>query len=426
MPGLRGEFASMKNALDSDSDDDDDVGKSKIMKAKNATKEGADKLYKPSNAKGLDALRGQKGASTWKTSLESKETQGETVIGLRAGTRVATEAGRSAGEELAARKMLSGAASIDTEAHTRYGERMKEQKAYQGPEIVKKIVEKAIVYEKPAPQPVPAHVMTANDLIEEMNTLRLDPAAYAKKLEILIRPYYDGKTAYPPRGVGEAHATLEGIEAVDEAISFLKRSAKTSKLKIVPGLMTAANDYIETAKTEEHPNCTAAQHGRVEGAVYDLIARRCLYADEAIAQILIADGDKTRRARRRLLEPKLTRCGAAVFLQQDCKHAAADGTIAVITCAQTFRAYPKPGFHSYQGKIPIADDAFLELLLALPEPLPNDILARIKQGHKVDIDYKQSSATITISEPSGAQDTIQVDDISNSYADTRQNFDSST
>ena len=73
--------------------------------------------------------------------------------------------------------------------------------------------------------------------------------------------------------------------------------------------------------------------------------------------------------------------------------------------------FPTVGKLSYKGKVPIKDDEFTELLLALPEPLPNDLMKKIRAGGTVEIDYRGTSATVTATAKDGTVDTFEVEEL---------------
>ena len=290
----------------------------------------------------LEKLRGQHGAATWKTTTEATPEQ------------------RKYGE----------VAAVDTTAHGAYGTRMEKASAYEGPKISTTI--ETVVAEYAKPELLPNRELTAASLLAEVNLVRTKPKAYVKTLE-KFRGFYEDLTRHSPRDSTD-RVTAEGLRALDEAIAFLKKAEAVPALKTIGGLTKAAE-----------ARRGASEFGKVEGISFDLVARNTA-PDEVVVDLLICDGDAVRKTRRQLLNDNITRAGAAVS-KDDC----------VLVCAQTFREYPLAGTASYHGKIPVQDETFLEMLLALPDPLPKDLLSRIKLGHLVAIDFHPSSKTrITI------------------------------
>lgn len=79
------------------------------------------------------------------------------------------------------------------------------------------------------------------EVVLETNAARTDPKGYAKHLETL-REFYKGKYLMIP---GETTLiTVEGVEAVDEAIKFLKKASPLPALKPSKGMSLGARDHV--------------------------------------------------------------------------------------------------------------------------------------------------------------------------------------
>ena len=393
MAGFRKDFAALKMAGGEDSssdEDDDDISKKMTSRfggvGKGRAAQGA--AFEPEQKGALDALRSQKGAGTWKTTSAAREAAPSGVAGFRVGTNVSTVSGGGA------------AGAVDAAPKTAFGARMTPATAYVGPATPSKA---APVAKAPyaAPAPLPAGKPLAA-LLDEVDAFRSDPRAYASTVA-KFRPFYDGQTFHCPRGDSTTpRATLEGVEALDELVAYLGEMKATQPLKRIAGLDAAAKDLVDAkAAKAPSPAVRAAVYGLVEGAVVDVVSRKALRADEALLHLLLCDGDKTRRVRRHLADPKLTRGGVSC--------ASGDEATAVLTLATTFRPHPTPGKRTYGGKVPVSDDEFLEVLLALPEPLPSDLLSKIKAGATVEIDWAKTNAKVTATSPDGSSEEIAVD-----------------
>ena len=422
MAGFRKDFAALKLAGGEDSSSDDDGGgdlKKKMAArfggvGKGRAAQGA--AHEPEHKGALDALRGQKGAGTWKTSEaaapESERTAASGVGGFRAGTHVST-APRGA-----------AAAAVDAAPRTAYGARMAAAPAYVGPASSAKAAAAAPgAYEKPAPLPGAAGL---DGLLDELNAFRANPRAYAATVA-RFRPFYDGLDFHAPRGgAAVPRATIEGVAALDELLGWLKTATPAPAIKLAPGLADAARELVDAAAAGDaagrstgsashatlsnkvgalSPAARAAARGLVEGAVLDVVARRVLFADEALLQLLLADGDATRRTRRHVADARLSRGGGASAATAG----AGDGTVAALTLAATFRPHPTPGKRAYRGKVPVSDDDWLQCVLALPDPLPNDLLAMVKRGASVEVDYQTTGANVVATFPGGAVEEISVE-----------------
>jgi uncharacterized protein YkwD len=80
-----------------------------------------------------------------------------------------------------------------------------------------------------------------DEIVEEHNRARQDPKAYAAHLEALRRQF-DGKLIRFP---GEPSViTQEGVEAVDEAIDYLRKARALPALIASRGMSRAAEDHV--------------------------------------------------------------------------------------------------------------------------------------------------------------------------------------
>jgi len=347
MAGFRGDFNKLALADDS-SDEECEVG---AIKKKQAAKlAGATPAVEPHK------LATQKGATTWQTHSVAKEEKKDEVYGFRAGTSVSTV------------KQGGGLSSVvDKSAHTAYGTRMAGRAEYVGPAVPeKKPRAKPTRYVKPALLG-PGSV----ELDVEINRVRASPAAYAEELSKKFRGFFDdSKSFHAPRDAESVETTVEGLEGFDETVAWLRKQAPAPPLLRTDALDAASQSYPDNF----------SDFGWAEGLVFDVTAHRARAADEALLRILSCDGDKLRRGRK-ILDKKLTRFGYCLLEERD---APSNSSFKALFC-QTFRPKPKQTHLQYQG-YPIKDDDFLELLLALPEPLPNDLTRKLKQNHKIAID----------------------------------------
>jgi uncharacterized protein YkwD len=78
-------------------------------------------------------------------------------------------------------------------------------------------------------------------LLDEVNAMRANPAAYAEHLEARLR-HYDGKLLRLPKQV--PRRTMEGATAVREAIRALRAAKPAPELKHEPLLSRAASDHV--------------------------------------------------------------------------------------------------------------------------------------------------------------------------------------
>lgn len=342
MAGFRADFAKMGLADSSDSDEGEDV-----------KKRAAKLLSKEAPAGPSLKIRDQRGVQTWQTATVKSEQPRTEQHGFRAGTTVSTVSSGGVAQR------------VDTSARTAYGARMeREARPYQGPEVPRPREEKKqAVYVKPAPHVGPP----LSHIIDELNSMRADPESYSRKLQAL-REYYN-----PADRTFDGRVTVEGVEAHDELIGFLSKQTPVSE----PPLKTI--------------DCL--QGGQVEGLVCDF-KTEARFADVALYKILVCDGDKMRRGRR-ILDKKLTRAHASFGVVD--RGGVKEEEVTLKLC-QTFRPLAKKITLSYQG-YPIKDnDDFVELLLGLPDPLPNQFTQKLKAKHLIEIDATRSPEEVVVTD----------------------------
>lgn len=360
MAGFRKDFAKLALA---------DQGEEEEVDVQSIKKKAAAKLEAEAPDVAPSKLRNQKGTDTWKTFEPSAPGRSERVLGFRAGTSVTTV---SSG---------GGQGSVDVRAHTAYGERLGATRQYVGPDVKSDEAAVVEVYAKPRLlEPGPP----LSAFCDELDALRRDPPAYVAKVRSFV-PFFEGKVFHNPRGEGSS-STVEGAAALEELCTFLGSQTPFPPLKRLEALDAAAVDLANLAI-----------YGTSEGLVLDMTAHKVRCADEALLKLLCSDGDKMRRGRR-LLDRRFTRYGAAVKQETD---------LVCLLC-QTFRPKPTKAKLTYTG-FPVKDDAFLELLLALPEPLPGDLTKKLKEKHTIAIDATLPNKTIVQDLTDGA--TVQVDTV---------------
>lgn len=157
------------------------------------------------------------------------------------------------------------------------------------------------------------------EIVEEMNLVRQNPAAYARYLENL-KKYYDNDLLQFP---GKTPVrTQEGVKAVEEAIRFLRSAEPVAKLKISEGLSRAARDHVSdqsrSGKTGHIGNDGSKPYERMEryGSWEGLSGENIAYGDDSarmiVMQLIIDDGVPTRGHRENILSQEFRYTGVAV------------------------------------------------------------------------------------------------------------------
>lgn len=157
------------------------------------------------------------------------------------------------------------------------------------------------------------------DLVREINLLRANPQSYVAYLE-QAKKYYKGKTYQPPGQVGLE--TVEGVAAVDDAISFLRAAKPLSPYSLSKGMSLAAKDHVKDlgstgnvghkgtdgSTTEVRVN----RYGRFSNGIGENIFYENDSAREVVIGWLIDDGVATRGHRRNLLSSTYRFLGVSV------------------------------------------------------------------------------------------------------------------
>lgn len=158
----------------------------------------------------------------------------------------------------------------------------------------------------------------SQDVFEELNALRANPALYASYLEAWL-PYFNGRLLSLPNQT--PLQTQEGKGVVQEAIQYLKKQAPVPILKRHKGLDAAANDHaIEQAGTGAtghegqdggHAWDRTERYGTWSGEIGENIAYGNNDARGFILQWLVDDGVSNRGHRIALFEPSWNVVGVA-------------------------------------------------------------------------------------------------------------------
>ncbi|MGK7872607.1 MAG: CAP domain-containing protein [Xenococcaceae cyanobacterium] len=175
-------------------------------------------------------------------------------------------------------------------------------------------------------------------ILEEMNRARTNPAVYADWLEEM-RQYYDDNLLKLP---GESEIkTKEGIEAVNEAIRFLRNLSPLPALSLCKGLTMAARDYLkDRGATSEagHSDNDSSQiaericrYGSVKSSLGGNISYSQNTAQGVVMQLIIDDGVPDRRNRKNIFNPDFKMTGFA------CGPHASHENMCVITYAGEYK-----------------------------------------------------------------------------------------
>jgi len=202
----------------------------------------------------------------------------------------------------------------------------------------------AIALQAAAPQaPLPGPAMAAT-VLDEINRLRAQPAAYAEELKA-YRATMKGMVAYPegyPNGV----TTSEGAAAVDDAIDYLSHQQPMGPLSPSPLLTRTADALVsDQAKnggagvlTSDSRDASARSQA-LGGGVYvgEVIGYGPLNARDMVRHMLIDDGAKRRDHRDLIFSQLFGYVGAA------CAPHPTYRSVCAVDLSQTFDGVVIPG-----------------------------------------------------------------------------------
>lgn len=164
----------------------------------------------------------------------------------------------------------------------------------------------------------PANPTLERAILAEINRARADPRGYAADL-VTYRGYFSGKIVrYPGNPAGLR--TAEGVAAVDEAISVLRRQAPLATVRSATLLALAARDHVEEQGPRGVTGHASADGARVRQRLVkrgggDYVAEVITYgppsAVEVVRQLIVDDDVPTRGHRRTLYAAEWTHAGAA-------------------------------------------------------------------------------------------------------------------
>lgn len=159
----------------------------------------------------------------------------------------------------------------------------------------------------------------AEQVLEEINLARTNPAAYAGFLR-QFRSYFKGRVYQQP-GSDIRIQTQEGRKAVDEAITFLARQKPLKPLTWSNGLAVAAGSLVNeqgstgaTGHRDSHgngPRERVEYQGKWERNLAENIGYGPTEAREMVVQLIVDDGVSDRGHRRNIFTAGFGTAGIA-------------------------------------------------------------------------------------------------------------------
>lgn len=173
-------------------------------------------------------------------------------------------------------------------------------------------------------------------LVEELNALRSDPRAYARKIEARLR-YYDGRRLKLPGQI--TIVTTEGIGAAREAMGELIETSPVRTVSPSNALARSAFDHaadLGSSGEMSHrgsdgstPSMRMQRYLPQVRSTAEVITFGPADAESVLIDLLVDDGVRDRGHRRILLDSRYTIAGAG------CAPHRSFGTVCVIDLAST-------------------------------------------------------------------------------------------
>lgn len=155
-------------------------------------------------------------------------------------------------------------------------------------------------------------------VIREMNLARQHPNLYADILETR-RSRFRGSVFV--QADGSLLRSREGVNALDDAVRFLRRTSPLPPLSTSSGMSEAAAEHVSeqadggfghSGSNGSNPATRLSQHGFWSGAWGENISYGKASAREIVAALIIDDGQRARKHRKNIFNPAFHFAGAAV------------------------------------------------------------------------------------------------------------------
>ena len=157
-----------------------------------------------------------------------------------------------------------------------------------------------------------------DELVRELNLARTKPQEYVAFLEGVKR-YYVGKQLQLPGRPAET--TIEGVSALDDAISFLRAAKPLPPFNAAKGLSSAATDHVKGSLLAGHTGHKGldgsstedrvGRYGEWSNAIGESIAYHTGTAREIVIAWIIDDGSANRGHRKNIFNPNHNIIGMA-------------------------------------------------------------------------------------------------------------------
>jgi YD repeat-containing protein len=165
------------------------------------------------------------------------------------------------------------------------------------------------------------------ELVAEINSLRTNPRIYARTISKYIT-YFKGKLLCLP-GSNAGIQTEEGPDAYREAADFLSRQSRIEALKPSKGLCRIAEDFIAAVQKDSNDleskdmEDIINKYGSFSGSFSRAMDFGGETPEQAVINLIVSDGDKSRGQREALLSTEIKKIGVANGEHKTYRHCSA-------------------------------------------------------------------------------------------------------
>ena len=171
------------------------------------------------------------------------------------------------------------------------------------------------------------------ELLAEINTLRTNPKKYARIISKYIS-YFKGNLLCLP-GTNAGIQTEEGEDAYREAVEYLSNQSEIEALKPSKGLCRIAEEFIaavqkpDSGDLENNMEDIIEKYGSFSGSFSRAMDFGGETPEQAVINLIVSDGDKSRGQRESLLSRDIKKIGLANGPHETYRHCT-----AIVTCTE--------------------------------------------------------------------------------------------
>ena len=188
------------------------------------------------------------------------------------------------------------------------------------------------------------------ELVQEINSVRTNPSAYAEKIE-KYKSYFTGKILKIP-GAKVNIQTKEGPDAYEECANFLKTAEPACELTPSKALTKMSNELLEVVKKDPGEigsvdmNALIEKYGSFTGSFNRVMECGGSTPEQVVINLLVSDGEKTRGQRDALLSKALKRVGIASG-----KHDIYRTATMILFCTKFDNTVDADDTENYEGEV---------------------------------------------------------------------------